>query len=148
MILDLYYIIGLLIIISLYFQILNFKLIESINEWIFTFKKVSGKEPTKSDFRKKEDYNIYVKKNIYLIFESVWMVLGLVTNNWFIYVFMIFYSNLVNRFIKNRFSNLSKFLLFKILIIKLLVYSFLILNNFHLELDIWLELKKLLHTLN
>jgi len=86
---DLFYLFGLLIyFLSLIRVFRYFKFIDS-REWILAFKKVTKNEPTKDDFRDPEDYNLIVTLGCLSVIETIWIILGLITNEWIIF-FSIF----------------------------------------------------------
>lgn len=141
MLLHIYYLIGILVVLTLSYQIFNFKKFEKLNQWLISFKKVTGENALKSDFRHIDDYNMILTRNIYAIFEMMWVLLGIITNNWFVFIWLIIYSKFFGMAVKNiRYTYLGKAMFFKLLLGKFIIYSFLILNHFHFNIDIWQEL--------
>lgn len=139
----LYYLIGVLTSITLFFHIINFKRFEKISEWLISFKKVTNKNPEKSDYRE-GDYELFLKRNIYVIFESIWSLLGILTSNWFIFVAIYIYTKLFGIAIKNiRFTLFGKIMFFKLIFGKFLIYSFLVLNHFNFKINIFEEILKI-----
>lgn len=142
MILDFYYFLGLFILISVVSQIFLFNKLFKITEWISKFKKVTDERPVKKDFESEEDYNLISGRDAFLIIEGIWLIIGFLTNNWFAFLGLSLYSLLLGILYKTIlkklvFSLLGKLLYFKFFIIKALVYAFLIINHFHLKLDLW-----------
>ena len=133
---DLFYLFGLLIyFLSLIRVFRYFKFIDS-SEWILAFKKVTKNEPTKDDFRDPEDYNLIVTLGCLSVIETIWIILGLITNEWIIF-FSIFLFSVLLRQVFNFLSIRTKkiFGLFSS-ILKSLIILILVLNHFHLHLDI------------
>lgn len=141
MLLHIYYTIGILVVLTLSYQIFNFKKFERLNQWLISFRKITEKEPKKSDFRSLNDYNMIITRNIYAIFEMIWVLLGITTNNWFVFIWIILYSKIFGMSIKEiRYTYLGKIMFFKLLVGKFIIYSFLVLNHFHFKIDIWQQL--------
>jgi hypothetical protein len=90
MIQDFYFSFGLIIFLSIFYQIINFNKIYFIFEWFYKFNKIAKKKPQKSDFRKKSDWNIYNKVNILVAFENIWII-GLIFSKYY-YFPIIFFS--------------------------------------------------------
>jgi hypothetical protein len=138
MILNLYYILGIVVVMSLYTIIFKFNRHEKIIEWYHKFKIITKKTPLKSDFRSVDDYNLFTSKNIYQILETIWSMLGILTSNWFIFLSVLLYNNITFSVLtdKIRFTIPGKILLFKVFLIKIIIYSALIINHFHYKVDI------------
>lgn len=139
---SIFYFIGILVSLTLFFHLINFKRFEKISEWLISFKKVTGENPTKLDYRG-DDYSFLLKRNIYAIFESLWSLVGLLSNNWFVFLGVLIYTKLFAIAIKDiRFTTLGKIMFFKLILGKFLIYSFLVLNHFHLHINLWKEILK------
>jgi hypothetical protein len=138
MLLNLYYILGIVVVMSLYTIIFKFNRHEKVIEWYHKFKIITKRNALKSDFRSVDDYNLFISKNIYQIFEAMWYMLGLLTGNWFIFLSVLLYSNITLSVLsdKIRFTIPGKILLFKVFLIKIIIYSALIINHFHYKVDI------------
>ena len=126
-----YYIFGIIVILSNISYILKFNKIFSVLEWYTVFKEVTGCKPKFNDFRKKEDYTIFTNRNILSMFEISWILVGLFTSSWMFFLFMIAYIIIVNLvFYKIKFSLISKISSFTFVIIRISIYSYLIINHF------------------
>jgi hypothetical protein len=137
MILNIYFIIGIIILVMSFSNMINFIKFFNIRNWALTFKRVTGKDVESKDFRTREDYNIFTIYSVFLFFEIIWLVFGIATSNWYMFLSLIILGLIVN-FI----SKYSKFLLLSKIIgsifscLKFSLILFLILNHFHFHLDV------------
>jgi hypothetical protein len=104
------------------------------------FKSVTGNNPVVSDFRSKEEHDLYISSNAIGVIDFFWFLLGLITNSW-----SVFLGLLVMQFIFKSILNVLNFepfqkslgILFQIL--KVFIILALILNHFHFHLN-WIDL--------
>ena len=136
---NLFYFIGLLILIMSSSNLINFLKFFEIRKWALTFKKVTGNDVNRKDFKSNEDYNIFTIYSTFVLFESIWFLLGLITSSWYIFLGLTTLSVLVRviNFIKINF--ILKIVGFLFQTIKFLIILALILNHFHFHLD-WIQL--------
>lgn len=133
---QIFYFFGLIIFILSVSRIFQyFKLIE-IKEWLLAFKKVTQKEPVKTDFRSTKDYNLFVSFGCLSIFETIWIILGFMSSNW-----LIFLALFLSGFILKQILDFTSFTIQKIVGIiftttKSLVILILVINHFHLHQDL------------
>jgi hypothetical protein len=126
-----YYIFGIIVLLSSLSYILKFNKIFSVLEWYTVFTEVTGSKPKFNDFRKKEDYTLFTNRNILSMFEISWILIGLFTSSWIFFLFIISYIIIVNLvFYKIKFSLISKISSFTFAIIRISIYSYLIINHF------------------
>jgi hypothetical protein len=126
-----YYIFGLIVLLSNISFIFKFNKIFSVLEWYTVFNEVTGSKPKLNEFRKKEDYNIFTNRNILSSFEIFWILIGLFTTNWLYFLIIIFYITIVNIvFYKSKFSIMSKMSSFIFALVRISIYSYLIVNHF------------------
>jgi hypothetical protein len=126
-----YYIFGLIVLLSNISFIFKFNKIFSVLEWYTVFNEVTGSKPKLNEFRKKEDYNIFTNRNILSTFEIFWILIGLFTTNWLYFLIIIFYITIVNIvFYKSKFSIMSKMSSFIFALVRISIYSYLIVNHF------------------
>lgn len=126
-----YYIFGLIVLLSNISFIFKFNKIFSVLEWYTVFNEVTGSKPKLNDFRKKEDYNIFANRNILSTFEIFWILIGLFTTNWLYFLIIICYITIVNLvFYKRKFSIMSKISSFIFALVRISIYSYLIVNHF------------------
>jgi hypothetical protein len=136
-----FYFIGLFILIMSFSDMFNFLKYISIKNWSDSFKKVTGKDPKKSEFRSIEDYNIF---SIYVTFtfvEFIWILIGLTSSSWY-----IFLSLLITELFYRFYISVTSLTLFVNKIIgqifyclKFIIILLLILNHFHFHIN-WINL--------
>ena len=133
---QIFYFFGLIIFILSVSRIFQyFKLIE-IKEWLLAFKKVTQKEPVKTDFRNTNDYNLFVSFGCLSVIETLWIILGFMSSNW-----LIFLALFLSGFILKQILDFTSFTIQKIVgiiftSIKSLVVLILVINHFHLHQDL------------
>ena len=138
----LFYILLLFVNLTLIAYLSNFFKIKSIQEWFNKFKLFTKKNPEKSDFRTEDEYNLFTLSSAIPIIEFIIIIFGLLTASWYVYL-VVFLSSIIIKLLSKIFeySFFSKLILAFTLFIRICVYFFLIINHFHLHLDIL----KLLH---
>jgi hypothetical protein len=134
---DLYYLLGLII------SVFNLSLMPSLNsilkteEWMVTFKKVRGRYPTKTEFEEGQlmKMNLF---NYYAILASLWMILGLVSKSWFVFLSLLFVNFLAMRILEKIgiHKEASKWTRIFLLSINTSVIIFLVLNHFHFHFQL------------
>jgi hypothetical protein len=142
---NVYYFFGIFILLSVVSQLLKYNKIFSLSEWYDKFEKVTGKKATKNDFRQESDWSLFVSKNILLVIEGFWIIFGLITNNWFIFLLLIVYGKIISLlFDRIKYSIVGKYIYFHYFLLKAILYGFMIVNHFHLELELWIIFKDFL----
>ncbi len=133
---NLFYIVGLVVILSVLNIISKFKSIYSVREWEQKYKKVVGKIPVRSDYRSKSEYNLSRKMGILYLFEITWVIIGILTYNWYLFLGLIIFSFISVIILKPfRYTLVFKILSVLFLIIRLVLYTYLVINHFHLHID-------------
>ncbi len=133
---NLFYIVGLVVILTILNLISKFKSIYSVREWEQKYKKVVGKIPLRSDYRTKTEYNLSRKIGILYLFEISWVVIGILTYNWYLFLGLIVFSFILGMILKPfRYTFVFKILSLIFLIIRLILYTYLVINHFHLHID-------------
>ncbi len=133
---NLFYIVGLVVILSVLNIISKFKSIYSVREWEQKYKKVVGKIPVRSDYRSKSEYNLSRKMGILYLFEIIWVIIGILTYNWYLFLGLIIFSFISGMILKPfRYTLVFKILSVLFLIIRLVLYTYLVINHFHLHID-------------
>jgi hypothetical protein len=131
-----YYAIGVFILLFLIGQISMLKKIQSINEWVEKFKNVTKRNPKKNDYRSEEELNILLSVSFLSFIESIWIIFGLLTSNWYIFLFIFIYYLIINLLTRHiKFTLFGRIVILHFIIIKFLVYLYLIINHFHLHYD-------------
>jgi hypothetical protein len=128
---------GMLVLLSCIVSIIQFKRINFVNEWFVKYKEVSGKAPKAEDFRSKKDLNLHTNRNLLGGVELLWILLGLLTNNWPIFLFIFITSMMLKVIFGSiKYTLIGKIISMKFLIFRILIYSILILNQYYLHLDL------------
>jgi hypothetical protein len=135
---NIYYLIGILVLLSLLSVILKFKKIYLVSEWKEKYEKITGKKPLKREYRNKSEYSLQESVGILGLFELFWMIFGFFTGNWYLFGITLALSYLLNLILKPfRFSILHKLTSFAFLLGRLCLYLYLIVNHFYLHQDIY-----------
>lgn len=131
-----YYTLGLIVILSVVFMLIKLNTYLLAKEWYLKFEKVTGKKPAKSDFRSQDELTVFYGISSLSVVEFIWIVAGLLTSSWYVYLSLLVYSFIMG------YINKSTSLLFvkritigHFLIIKIFVYLYLVVNHFHLHYD-------------
>jgi len=135
MITDIYYGFGLLALLATIIGIIRFNKFYYIKEWIVKFKKVNNKTPKLNEFRTESDYNLFISLSVSSMVLTTWIFLGLLTNNWFVYLSLIILGILLSN-LPFKWTKIHKLILLKFSVLKFLVVLFMILNNFIFKLNI------------
>lgn len=131
---DLYYSIGILVFFSVLSTILKFGKIYSIKEWKEKYEKVIGRLPIKREYRNKKEYSIAESNKILSIFELTWILFGFFSNSWYMFLFLVISSYLLNLLINPiKWTIAYKVVIFTFIFSKLLLYLYLIINHFFLH---------------
>lgn len=138
----LFYIYVLLVSILVLGLISKFFEIKNIQEWYEKYQKVTSKSPTKEDFRSETEYNLFVSLSILSVLELILIMGGLLTNSWYIYISLFIFSKITTKLIDPfKFLILGKMISLFSQIIRFSFYIFLVINHFHLHLDIYKLIK-------
>lgn len=134
---DLYYLLGLII------SVFNLSLIPSLNsifkteEWMISFQKVKGRYPTKSEFKEGHlsKLNLFI---YYTISTSIWMILGLISKSWFVFLPLLLINFLKMRILEKIgiYKEVSKWIRILLISINTSVIFFLVLNHFHFHFQL------------
>lgn len=131
---NIYYLIGVLVLLSLLSVILKFRKIYSVNEWKEKYEKITGKKPLKREYRSKKEYSLHESSGILGLFELLWIIAGLFTGNWYLFAIVLTISYLFNLILKPfKFSITHKLTSFTFLLCRLCLYLYLIVNHFYLH---------------
>lgn len=137
---NIYYTFGIVIILALFKVLTGFKSFYKVGEWQVKFQKVTKKKPFKSDFRTKEEYNLFQRSIIISLVEIAWVLLGLFTASWSVFLSIIILSQLLRFLFKPIKYTIPHFIAsYTFFTLKLIVYCYLTLNHFFLHKE-YLEL--------
>jgi hypothetical protein len=130
-----FYIFGFLFFINNFKILLKFNNYYYLKEWYIKFQNVTGSRPKSQDFRTKEDYTTLKNKNILSIFEIIWLCVGIFTNNWIIFLFLLL-VNLIANINSSNISIIDRFFSFFYILMKSIIYLVLFINEFHLRMNL------------
>lgn len=132
---DIYYVIGVLVLLSVISAIVRFNKLYSIKEWLEKYEKVIGRKPLKKDYRTKKEYSLSESSKILSAFEIVWVIIGLIfSNSWYVFLFIILVSYILSVILKPiKWTLIYKLSAFSFLLSKSLLYLYLIINHFFLH---------------
>lgn len=131
---NIYYLIGVLVVLSTISSILKFRSLYSLKEWKEKYEKIVGKKPSKRDFRSKKEYSLSESSNILGIFELIWIIGGFFTSSWYIFGIVILSSYILNIILNPvKFTIIHKLTSFAFLLSRLCLYLYLIVNHFYLH---------------
>ena len=131
---NIYYLIGVLVVLSTVSSILKFGKLYSLKEWKEKYEKIIGRKPSKRDFRSKKEYSLSESSNVLGLFELIWIIGGFFTASWYLFGIMILISYTLNVILNPiKFTILHKFVSFTFLLSRLCLYLYLIVNHFYLH---------------
>lgn len=134
----LFYIYGLITTLLLMAILSKFFLLKNVQEWYEKFEKVTGKKPLKSDFRNEEEYNIYISIQIISVIELLFLIGGFLSASWYIFLSLFILSILLTVILRPiKFFMLSKIIFLFNHLLRVGLYIFLIINHFHLHVDLY-----------
>lgn len=132
---EIFYAIGVIIILLNIFSLFNYKTMFEANEWLIKYKKIVGKSPLQEEIRNKGDFKMLMIWAITVLLTVIWMIFGLLTGYWPIFL-VIFITNISFNYI-SRFTSYQKIKLFLRFIKSIVMISsiiFIILNHYYLKL--------------
>lgn len=136
MLVTIYYLVGILVFLSVFSNTLRFNKVYSVKEWKEKYEKIIGKKPERKNYRTKKEYSLLESYNILSLFEFLWVFLGLFTGSWYIFATLLLMSYLFNLiFNPIKWSIFYKILIFIFIIAKVSLYLYLIVNHFYLHID-------------
>jgi hypothetical protein len=134
---DIFYILGLFTLIFSFSNLINYSKYWKIKQWYIAFQKVSNREIIRKDFRDSKDYNIFTMFHVFNLVEISWLVLGICTKSWLIFLILLAFE-LFKFFIlkKLKYKLFTNFFGLTFQFFKFLLILILILNHFHFHQDI------------
>lgn len=142
MLIDIYYFFGIFILLSFSSQLINFNRFFRVVDWYQKFLKVTGKKAIKDDFSNQDDWYVFTTYGLFTVLDGIWMILGLVTNNWFIFIGLVVISKTISFIVnKLKLNFIKKYIYLLFLVTKTSLYSIMIVNHFHIGLDLWIIFK-------
>jgi hypothetical protein len=107
-----------------------------IKEWLVAFKKVTQKDPAKTDFRSVKDYNLFVSFGCLSMFETLWIILGFMSSNWLIFLVLFLSGFILKQILYFTSFNIQKVVGLIFTTTKSLVILILVINHFHFHQDL------------
>jgi len=135
---DLFYAIGLIVIILNLSILIRFKRYFNINEWISKFKFISNRNPNISDFRSEMDSHLLTYWYFTTIFTTFWLISGLLSKYYTVFTLIMLINIILNYLsrIFEKYKNIQFILLFLKSVIMISIVTFLVVNHFHLHIDL------------
>lgn len=127
-----YTILFFLSIFNIYLVTLHSKIFK-IREWWEGFGKITKRSPTKSDYRKPQDFLLIYFWSVVTIFSYSFLIIGLLSSNWFLFFILIFITFMLLLIIKNskKFGIIHKITDFIVTNVISIAYLIISLNYFH-----------------
>jgi hypothetical protein len=142
MLAHIFYSFGILFVIRTISSIYGFQKYYSIMEWKEIYCEKIGRQPKDSEYRSKEELDIYQTQIVLSIFELTWLLIGLFTLDMNIFISIISMFFLVVIFRKSfRFTVFEKTLSILFILLRFFVYLLLIVNDFTNRYDLWSIIK-------
>ena len=133
-----FYFIGLLLFLANLGILLKLRKVLKTQNWATAFLKVTNKRPEKKDMDQ-TDYQDFMNFNSVMLLNFFWIFFGVITDSWKFFLLLLSTLLVLNLFI-NLFSRI-KFLLKSLNFIKVLILTFsiglLVINHFHLHLNLY-----------
>jgi hypothetical protein len=135
----LYYALGLIFLIFNFFYLSKYNYISKIKEWQQAFIKVSKKNPTEKDTDKPDDLKLLNGLYAIAAIEFFWSLFGILSGSWkvFMILFIIYIISGILRKYIGPFNILSKTIGFITVSLKTAIILLLVINHFHLHLDLF-----------
>jgi hypothetical protein len=133
----LFYFFGLFILMSIIHQVVTYRKFVNVSDFIKTFKKVTGKPPGKTDYKDKGDFSFMSGYVCMMLLEFFWYFIGILSGNWTVFLGILSVNILYNK-LSRVLPNFLK-LIFGVIVLtfKASLVLFLVINHFHLHLDIY-----------
>lgn len=139
-----FYAIGLFIFLLDLLNLFNYHKTYKVAEWAEAFKKVNKRSPKKSDYRTTEDYNTGMFTGFIALSELTWCIIGLISGSWKVFAILFLFGfitqliqSLIGKILSKKCNPLNKLISYGYLTIKSAVLMILVINHFHLHLDLF-----------
>lgn len=133
MLVHIFYFIGFLFIPFSILRLLKSQEIIKVSDWIHKFKKVTGKTPEIKDFSDSKEWKFIAGIGLISVLESFWTIIGLLEQNWPIFLFLLLFGILTNLVNKQPFMIIKRIVLTTFFFIKTIFLILLVFNHFHGE---------------
>jgi len=138
-----YYFLGLLLFLANLGIILKLNKILKTQNWVQSFLKVTNKNPNKKDMPEGE-YQDFVSFNSVMIVNFLWIFFGLISQSWKMFLLTLSIIFLIN-FLLVLFSKikfLTNILNFTKVCIITVGIALLVINHFHIHIDMYEVIKQ------
>ena len=133
-----FYAIGLIPLLMLTATLIKLREYNKIKKWYNKFEEVTKKKPIKGEFRTPDEYNLFAGVSGIIAIDLVWMLLGLLTQSWYVFLAVLSLSIVLNLTKKLIGTNIiSNSMTAIVLFVKISIYLYLIINHFHLHYNTW-----------
>lgn len=131
MLVHIFYFIGFLFIPFSILRLLKSQEIIKVSYWIHKFKKVTGKTPEIKDFSDSKEWKFIAGIVMISVLESFWTIIGLLGQNWPIFLFLLLFGILTNLVNKQPFMIIKRIVLTTFFFVKTIFLILLVFNHFH-----------------
>lgn len=139
----LFYFSGLLLFLANIGLLTKINSILKVQSWSRAFSKVTKKQPEKSDMQS-EQYKDLMNYNSVILADFFWVFFGIITSNWkfslLTIAIMLIFNFLLN--LSNNKLFLKSFNFLKLILMTVSI-GLLVINHFHLHMDLFEEIKKI-----
>jgi prenyltransferase beta subunit len=136
MLLNIFYFIGLFIIIINLIKLKKYSDFVDVNEWVLKFNKVTKSNAKKTDFKSEDDYHLLLGVSALSIFEFIWILFGIISDNWVIFTIILLINFTLNQIFQIGITKVQKVLGTIFIVFKLIITIIMVLNHFHFNIDI------------
>jgi hypothetical protein len=137
---NIYYFAGLFMVLFNIRILANLEKICKVSAWVDAYEEVSGKLPTKQEF-KNGDFDLNQFRIATTLFTQLWLFFGIISNDWLFMCLMIF----LNSIIKIKYDKLGIILYGTKTALVLSSIFILAINHFHFKIDLMCQIIKLLN---
>lgn len=136
MLANLFYFCGLFLFLFQFLLISKFHKFLYLKEFFEKFEKVTNRKPQKEDFSE-IDYQLYSFILLTNLFTAIWYFCGLIGSNWLVFLVYFISNPILTLITKSSKSKLLfTFVEFNRLVIVTLLTALLVINHFHLHLNL------------
>jgi len=133
-----FYFVGFLLTLMNLGVLIQYNKFEKIREWFVKFKKITNREPKKSEYQTGENEKLQTYTSVMTI-DFLWLFLGLLTNDIRLFAVtlgMTYVLTLMTKTVGD-FTPVSKGIGFLKILMVTVVITMASLNHFHGNMDLW-----------
>jgi hypothetical protein len=132
---NIFYFIGLFVLLSNLLLITRFLDYLFLKEFYNKFQKVTGKKPEKKDLTQ-SNYDFLNFLIVNTFFTVVWFFIGLLSNNWLIFLLYFIYNPIIEVVYRSNIKFISNAVEFIRVLLDVSIVGLLVINHFHLHLNL------------